>query len=294
MIELKSDRLVVSINEVGAEVSSVKTNDDNKMEYIWQADSNIWPRHAPVLFPIVGALKNNEYIYNGNIYHMGQHGFARDMKFDVENMDDQNVTFVLRSNFKTKEVYPFIFELKIHYTLNHNHLLEHYEVTNPSSSEDLLFSIGGHPGFNLNLESKQIEDDVYKLCVDPDTSYERINLQGAFIDLENKQQMNLSDQIPLTPDFFDKGTLILKKLNNNLSTIGFVNKSNHGVAIQTTDAPYMGIWSHPKSNGSFVCIEPWWGIADEISADRQLINKLGINTLNPNESFNKEFEIIFY
>ena len=68
------------INYHGAELKSLIKGD---REYMWCADPKYWARTAPVLFPFVGAVNNGEYIYNGEKYPMGQHGFARDMDFEL-------------------------------------------------------------------------------------------------------------------------------------------------------------------------------------------------------------------
>ncbi|MCT0221434.1 aldose 1-epimerase family protein, partial [Lactiplantibacillus plantarum] len=67
-VELKNEYLTVLINEAGAELSSVKSSDG--IEYMWQADKTFWGRHAPVLFPIVGRLKDDQYTVAGQAYHM--------------------------------------------------------------------------------------------------------------------------------------------------------------------------------------------------------------------------------
>ncbi len=115
MITLKNQYLTVLINEFGAELTSVK--DTSGLEYIWQADPSFWKRHAPILFPIVGRLKDNQYDYQGKTYQMTQHGFARDNQFKVESQLPTKVSLVLRPTDETLAKYPFKFELRIIYEL---------------------------------------------------------------------------------------------------------------------------------------------------------------------------------
>ncbi|QHM69685.1 hypothetical protein C7M50_01818 [Pediococcus pentosaceus] len=142
-VTLKNDYLTVQINEKGAELSSVKANDG--IEYIWQADPAVWGRHAPVLFPFVGRLKDDQFQVEDQTYPMGQHGFARDMDFEAVEQDDQHVIMELNSDTETLQKFPFEFKLRLHFTLKDHELIEHYEVVNPDSKKDLLFSIGGAP-----------------------------------------------------------------------------------------------------------------------------------------------------
>lgn len=154
MITLKNQYLTVTINEFGAELTSVQENDADHIEYIWQADPNYWKRHAPVLFPIVGRLKDNQYQYNNQTYEMTQHGFARDNFFEVKNQDESSVDLELTDSPETLKKYPFKFRLVISYKLTGHALKVSLSVFNPNTDE-LLFSIGAHPGFNVPLIAGQ-------------------------------------------------------------------------------------------------------------------------------------------
>lgn len=149
--QLKNNFLTVTLSDKGAEIQSVKDVNSGR-EYMWQADPEIWGRHAPVLFPVVGRLKDDQYTYDGKTYHMGQHGFARDAQFTVEEQDDKHIVFLLTSNEDTKKMYPFDFELRVSYSLVNNLLEEHFTVTNTDTKE-MIFGIGGHPGFNLPTDN---------------------------------------------------------------------------------------------------------------------------------------------
>lgn len=147
--QLKNNFLTVTLSDHGAEIQSVKDVNSGR-EYIWQADPKIWGRHAPVLFPVVGRLKGDQYTYDGKTYHMGQHGFARDSQFTVEEQDDKHIIFLLTSNEDTKKMYPFDFELRVTYSLVNNLLSEHFTVTNKDTKE-MIFGIGGHPALICQL-----------------------------------------------------------------------------------------------------------------------------------------------
>ena len=156
---LVNNFLTVKISNHGAEIQSIVDNHTHT-EYIWQADPKIWKRHAPVLFPIVGSLKDNQYIYDGKIYNMTQHGFARDMDFEVESQTKDSITFLLKDTPETLKKYPFKFELRVKYTLTDNLVEEKFVVTNQDEKE-MIFGIGGHPAFNLKTSDSIDKGDYY-------------------------------------------------------------------------------------------------------------------------------------
>lgn len=291
-VVLKNNYLTVQINPKGAELSSVKSNDG--IEYIWQADPTVWSRHAPVLFPFVGRLQKDQYQVDGQSYPMGQHGFARDLDFTLIENDDQHAILELKSNKETLEKFPFVFILRLHFTLNDHELIERYEVINPAMDQNLLFSIGGHPGFNLNLGSDLVGMENSVIKVAPKQTFTQIPLKAPYIDSENEVQFDAKNPIKLSHELFKDDAVILK-LNNQQTTFMTENDVNdHGISLTVDGAPYIGIWSPYPTTGEFVCLEPWWGIADTIEFNGELKDKLGINNLGPKKEFNQQFSISFF
>ena len=147
----------------GAELVSVKANDIEKMH----DGESFWNRHSPVLFPIVGKLKDGKTIIEGNEYEMGQHGFARDMEFEEIGEN----SYVLKANDETKAKYPYDFELYISYEVHKNKVVTKYRVVN-KDSKTMYFGLGGHPAYaceygsgKYRLEFEDIEDklEIYQL-----------------------------------------------------------------------------------------------------------------------------------
>jgi galactose mutarotase-like enzyme len=158
---IENDHLKASCNSFGAELQSLIGN-KNKVELIWQADHIFWPRHAPILFPIVGRLIDNIYEYQGSKYQMNQHGFARDSEFKVEKHTETEIVFLLVENEITLEQFPFQFELRITYLLEDNYLKQLFVVTN-TDDKTMYCSFGGHPAFNANpITACQIKFDSIK------------------------------------------------------------------------------------------------------------------------------------
>ena len=160
MITLKNDMLTAIIESKGAELQSLVHK--NGIQYMWSGDASFWGKHSPVLFPIVGSLKDDTYYYNNKAYKLPRHGFARDMVFTARQLHENEAVFTLKHSKKTLEVYPFPFTLKLRYQLQDNRLLCTYEVTNTGES-DMYFSIGGHPAFALPLVNGTVYTDYFLL-----------------------------------------------------------------------------------------------------------------------------------
>lgn len=290
-VELKNQYLTVQINEAGAELSSVKSAEG--VEYMWQADPKFWGRHAPVLFPIVGRLKDDQYTVAGQAYHMGQHGFARDNDFTVVSQTSTSATLELTDNATTRAMYPFAFRLRLIYTLKDHELTVAYDVHNPAN-QDLLFSIGGHPAFNVPLADPHGRLENYTLTVAPKKVYPHIPLQAPLNDAANTDQLDLTKPLPLTRDFFKDDAVILDLDHQETTLMLSSDLDDHGVAMTIENAPYVGTWSPYPADAPFVCLEPWWGIADNVATDGQLSHKMGINRLAANQTFNAQYEIKFF
>ena len=157
--EIKNEHIKVKIKSFGAELNSLQKIDED-LEYMWQGDSKYWNRHSPILFPIVGRLKNDSYFYKNQKYNMTQHGFARDKEFEVVKNEADFIEFKLKSDEKTLEIYPFSFELYLSYKLEKNSLIVSYKVIN-KSDDKILFSIGAHPAFNWTLKKKKKKEDYF-------------------------------------------------------------------------------------------------------------------------------------
>ncbi|MEE8823869.1 aldose 1-epimerase [Lentilactobacillus sunkii] len=291
MITLKNQYLTVLINEFGAELTSVKNSEG--LEYIWQADPNYWKRHAPILFPIVGRLKDNQYEYDGKQYEMTQHGFARDNQFKVESQLPTKVSLVLRPTEETLAKYPFKFELRIIYQLVDHQLKVSLNVINPSQ-ETLLFSIGAHPGFNVPLvKGKGSFEDSF-IRVAPKKSYQQIPLKPPYSDPNDPKTLDLTKPLPLNHDLFNSDAIVLD-LDRKETTVMLANSQNdHGISLTVENAPYVGIWSPYPKQAPFACIEPWWGLADTVNSDGQLENKFAINRLEGRHAFAGKYQISFF
>jgi galactose mutarotase-like enzyme len=253
----------------------------SKYEFIWQADPKVWARHAPILFPIVGKLVNNEYRFNAQIYSLPQHGFARDANFEVQELYTDLISFKLESNAVTKANYPFDFCLNITYQAIENGLSMAIAVQNKSEI-NMPFSFGLHPGFNLpeaNLE-------LYDLVVDQAMNWTSEKLADGLLTGESNLLAQNTQNLALDKESFKNDALVFKQFTS--SFIELKHKYNaFRVKIDSSQFPYLGIWNKYPSE-SFICLEPWAGIADSNNSTGSIEEKEGIQFLAPAEI--KSFE----
>ncbi|MDT2756637.1 aldose 1-epimerase family protein [Enterococcus asini] len=287
-VTIENGQLIAKIAEKGAELQSLKSRSEN-LEFIWQADPEYWGKHAPILFPIVGALKEGRYTYEGQEYQLSRHGFARDMEFTVTHQTEDSVTMLLVADDRTRAVYPFEFELSVHYELAGEGLQVRYEVNNPSQRE-MLFSIGGHPAFNVPL-SPELSFEDYYLTFSPMKSRIELPLAGDLINISQRTLGATNTNLRLTHDQFSKDALIYETKGLTSITIAS-EKSPHSVSVAFNNMPYVGIWTPYPKEAPFLCIEPWAGVADTVDATGELSEKLGIQRLAPGKKYQTKYAII--
>ncbi len=284
-IILKNDTASCVIDYHGAELKSFKKGD---REYMWQADPAFWGRTSPVLFPFVGGLKNKEFVYQGTAYPMGQHGFARDMDFSLVSATQTECFFELLSNEETLKKYPFDFKLVLGYRLEGDSLSVIWSVTNTGSKE-LFFSIGAHPAFNATLDGS-----YFALYKDGKPVDEFVNsIFGAGLLTDDKETINLSQgKMKLSPESFDGDAFVIE--DSQVDEVRLLDKMGQPFVGAKFTAPLVGIWSPPKKNAPFICIEPWYGRADKESFQGNLEDREWGNSLKPGEEFLVDYKITLF
>ncbi|MBR3162566.1 MAG: aldose 1-epimerase family protein [Clostridia bacterium] len=260
----------------GAELTSIKFDG---VERLHDGEKD-WNRHAPVLFPIVGQIKNGETLIEEKVYKMGQHGFARDMEFEKIAPH----TYTLRYNEETLEKYPYKFELTISYSADENSVETKYQVKN-IDNKNIYFGLGGHPAFVCNYRNAVIEFE-----------YQEDNLQifqlenGLVKDKpEDREKFTDGSKIVLNENFFDEDAIIMKGLKSNKITL----KENEKIVLtfDFTDFPILAIWS--KKGANFLCIEPWFNTADSVSSTGKYTDKEGLISLEPGKIFEAKYKVEF-
>jgi len=283
---LENENHRVGVQESGAELCSFVKQPEN-LEFIWQADPEIWPRHAPVLFPVVGKLPDGEYSYKGKTYQLPQHGFARDQDFKLVSKNETELVFELRESEESLAIYPFPFRLLVTYKLAGNALETTYRVQNPAENS-LYFSIGAHPAFNCPLLPGESFSDYYLAFDQPETQDHYLLEQGL---LNGKTEPLLKNEtkLPLTYDLFLHDALVFKNLASEKIQLKHLGH-NHGITFEFKGFPYFGIWTK-KAGAGFICLEPWHGIASNVGDTGELMQKEGINKLAAGQEFSCTYTI---
>ena len=271
VVSLKNEVINARIALLGAELIELSTLTGENV--LWEKDDTIWNRTAPNLFPIVGRLLNDTYTWNEKEYAMRQHGFARDQYFKIIDQSATSVTLQLTSNASLLEIYPFLFELEICYSISGNKLHIEYKTRN-LGLDTLPYSIGGHPGFALKDKLSN-----YTLQFSNAFQAERCLIVGNFYSGETKT-MNIEPVFPLDFRLFASDALVFKQPSFQSVTLAHTTKGKL-VTVHFESLDAIGFWT--KEHAPFFCIEPWWGWADSLSNDGNLTNKEGMHWLNAGE-----------
>ncbi len=289
MFTIENTHLKVVISPKGAELQSIY-NKVLQLEYMWGADPAFWGKHSPVLFPVIGALKGDTYYYGDKPYQLSRHGFAREMDFTVSAQSSSTIVFTLQSNEATLAKFPFAFRFDVKYELAENSVKTTYSISNTGTAA-MYFSVGGHPAFKVPLTAGTAYNDYYLEFNNPEKAGRWPISADGLIETKPLEVFNQNNRLPLTKELFQKDALVFKGLSSNSVTLK-TDKNAHGLLFDFTGFPYLGIWA--AKNADFVCIEPWCGIADSVNADQQLINKEGIQSLQPAKNFERSWSVTVF
>ncbi|MEO7313459.1 MAG: aldose 1-epimerase family protein [Chitinophagaceae bacterium] len=285
MITLQNEFVSATIAPKGAELQSFK-NKETDIEYMWSGDAAYWGKVSPVLFPIVGTLIDDTYFYKGQPYKLPRHGFAREQEFEARQLSETEAVFTLKDSKETLKVYPFSFEFRLRYKLDKSSVSCTYEVHNPGSN-DLLFSVGGHPAFAVPFNEDTRYEDYFLQFVETE-SLKRYKLENGLIGEATEIIAMENGQLPLSPSLFYEDAIVLKHLQSQCIVLGS-DEQPHGLHFCFTDFPFFGIWA--AKDAPFICLEPWCGIADHTTHNQQLQDKEGVIALAPNANWQRTWSV---
>ena len=281
MYTIKNKKSIAKIEKKGAELKSFTINGN---EIIWQSKPEIWNGSAPILFPVVGRLKNQKFIYEGREYNLPIHGFCRGTEFEVEKQEEHSISFILKSSELTKRIYPFDFLLRVTFSIQDDRLNVDYQVEN-KSNKIMLFSLGSHPAINIPLKNTSLAD--YYVEFEKPESLHRYELIEGLVKKQENLYLNKETTIKLSKHIFDDDALIFTDIKSK--SINVKNdKTGKNIKINL-GAPDIGIWAKP--NADYVCIEPWYGYDDPVDSNNILTEKPGIQSLSPNKIFKTGYSI---
>lgn len=266
-----------AVDTQGAQLMSFQNADG--LEHLWQGDKTYWGGRAPVLFPIVGALRDGKTIIKGSEYAMRQHGIARHLPFEVTEQKEDSVTLRLVSDEETRKQYPYDFALYMTYRFEGPRLVTEFRVEN-TGEEVMPFGVGGHPAFNCPMvEGESFEDYVVEF-EKPETGRCPAIVAGGLIDFhQRKVVMEYETEIAMRHDLFYEDALVFDTPRSRVVRL-VSRKTGHGVEMDFGDFFYLGVWS-AKNDAPFVALEPWAGCATGTDEDNEFTSKRGLTYLKP-------------
>lgn len=284
---ISNSQLQVSVLSKGTEICSLKSRKTG-IEYMWQADSEIWGSNAPVLFPAIGSFKNEVCTIHGKEYRIPKHGFIRhNENMVLKNRTETSLHFQLDYSEETLKAYPFKFRFNITFELIENKLVVSHKVENLDNQE-IYFALGGHPAFNAPLHEGEIYSDYYLEFEAIENASHTLLSENGLITDQSSKVLDHTNILNLHPTLFKDDALIFKDLKSKKVSLKS-STSNQTLSLSFPDFIYLGVWAKP--NAPFVCIEPWLGIADHENTDGDYLKKNGLITLPEGEVFKASYEI---
>ncbi|HEY3270130.1 MAG TPA: aldose 1-epimerase family protein [Geothrix sp.] len=262
------------ISAQGAELQSLRLGGH---DLLWDAGP-LWPRHAPLLFPIVGRLQGDTLRHQGGTFPMPRHGFARDRAFALLEGTASTCTVELRDDEASRAIYPFPFLLRVAYTLKATSLRMDIALRNPGEAP-LPASLGLHPAFRWPL-APGLPKAAHRLVFEAEEPgpLRRLTTDGL-LDPALHSTPILGRVLPLRADLFAEDALIF--LEPRSRSLRFEVEGGPALTLRWEGFPHLGLWAKPEPGPAFLCIEPWEGHADPEGWDGEFADKPGGFLLPP-------------
>lgn len=293
---ISNEIMDVAIESLGAELWSIK--DKEGTEYLWQGNPEYWKDRAVTIFPYVGRLPEKKYTLKGQEYPMSIHGFAAASEFQVVEQVSDKIVFLLKDSEATREEYPYGFSFYITFALKENSLVTEYKVVN-ENDEVMYFGIGGHPGFNVPLESGFAFED-YVLEFSSVKAANRIEFNAACFVTGNEPEFEMEEgkKISLQHDMFDEDAIVLRNMDKTL-TLKVKDELQNGkksksVEVTYPDMDFVGIWHRPKTDAPYVCIEPWASLPAGADGITHLEKQDNLIALDAKQEYNNVWTITIH
>ena len=286
MVILKNNDLEVELNPKGAEIIKVIGQHD-QINYMWKREASLWASSAPILFPIVGALQNNECRIEGKTYTMTQHGFSRHNVYEVQQLSDTKVEFELQPNEEILKQYPYYFDLKVTYTLVDNKLVCHCLVKN-TDKRDIYFQIGGHPAFACPFMENESSNDYYIEFEKNETLNQKIiDVERRGMSTKTQLLFDNEKRFFVRQALFNNDAIVVKDMKSEYVSLKSLNH-NKSICFHMKNFNHLGLWTS-KHVGGLLAIEPWVGHSDYVDFKGEFKEKEGVVTLAPQEEFECQF-----
>lgn len=280
-IILRNTSAIAKIDTKGAELKSFQ--DGFGTEYMWQADTAFWGRTSPVLFPIVGNLRNNKTIIEGKEYTIEKHGFLRDAEFRLIYQTEEKAIFSFMANEETLKQYPFRFHLQMTYLLQGCDLEIIYDVFNMDQRE-MPFCLGAHPAFRVPVNGNEPFENYYIGFADEEKDPTSLvyDLEKLHWDTSRRVPRLENNRMMLNYQMFDQDAVFFDHLTSSRIVLASV-LSGRGIQVDLKGFPTVAFWTPIGKRAPFLCIEPWCGCAVYDCEDDELLHKTNIQIAKPDE-----------
>ena len=282
--KIKNEFLELTVSSHGAEKQSLIAS--NGLNYLRDVDQ-YWGRKAPLLFPIVGKLRDLKTFINKKEYHMNQHGFLRDQEFELYSQTENELVLVNKYSEETLKMFPFEYKVFVKYTLN-GKTLDTTVIVENEDCQVIPFNYGGHPGFRCPLyKGETFEDYTVKFEKEENFDAPLVVVENGTLDFDHTVSYRNIKDLKLEYKYFETDAIVIPTVKSQ--SVKLVNKEDKGIKFDFKGFPSLAIWTRP--NAPFVCLEPWIGYADKYNSNYQFIEKDNIIFLNPNETFEATYSI---
>jgi galactose mutarotase-like enzyme len=266
----------------GAELSTLR--DGSGMDYLWPAEP-VWPRHAPVLFPIVGRLRDDTLLHHNQHYRLTQHGFARDRRFDWVERSATGCRLALSDDSATRAMYPFGFRFEIAFAASDATLRVDYTVTN-TGDEVLPASMGAHPAFRWPLVPGTPKA-AYALTFEAEETGPLRGVVGGLLTEADRPSPIAGRRLTLTEELFANDALILPHPASRF--LRYAAAGGPTLTVAWEGFTQLGLWS--RAGGDFLCIEPWQGMASPPEFANDFMHKPWLMLIPPGESRSAAYRV---
>lgn len=277
---IENDELCVQVRDHGAELRSIKERED-ETEYLWNGDPTWWRYSSPVLFPIVGKLKDNKYRVNGKTYELPSHGLGRISDFQLVEKEADHIAFSLRWTEESLKRYPWKFELQVAYELHGKQVKVIWTVRNHDDHE-MIYSIGAHGAYRCPIvHGEEFSDCYLEFNHEEDAPNMPLNKEGQYLRTHGTKPLK-GTKLPLCYEEFKDDVLAYHNLKSDKVTLRST-KSSKSLSVIAKDFPYWGFWTPGQGGAPFICLEPWHGHADYEDFDGDFADREGSEHLAAGE-----------
>lgn len=277
-VAFASSALRARVDPLGAQLSELTGPDGEQL--LWNGDPAVWSGRAPLLFPIVGELAGGRYRLGSRSYALSRHGFARHMPFEQIDSTPASATFRLRADESTWRLYPFRFELQVHFEIT-DASLSVLALVHNAGEQAMPASFGYHPAFRWPLPYGQPREAHFiEFEQDEPAPIRRLNAAGLLTSRRHATPV-CGRRLALDDALFRDDAVIFDELSSHSVTYGAADRPR--IRVHSPSLPYFGLWTKPHRAG-FICLEPWHGVADPEGYSGDFTEKPGIFTVPPGEA----------